>query len=58
MLILTRKHGETIRIGGDIEITILSQKSGQARIGISAPPNVPVHREEIYQRIKDDGHCE
>ena len=58
MLILTRKTGETLRIGDEIEITILSQKGGQTRIGISAPPNVPVHREEVYQRIRDDDNLE
>ncbi len=51
MLILTRKPGETIIIGDDIKVTILSVASKQIRIGIDAPKDVPVHREEIYKRI-------
>jgi len=52
MLILTRKVGESINIGDDITITILGVKGNQVRIGIDAPKDVAVHREEIYQRIK------
>ena len=52
MLILTRKVGETLMIGDEIEVTILSLKGNQVRIGVNAPKNVPVHREEIYDRIK------
>jgi len=51
MLILTRRPGETLRIGDDIEISVLSVKGAQVRIGVTAPRNVPVHREEIYARI-------
>ena len=51
MLILTRKSGERIRIGDDVTITVLRVESGQVRIGIEAPREVPVHREEIYQKI-------
>ena len=58
MLILTRKLGETLRIGDDIELTVLSQKGGQTRIGVTAPPTIPVHREEIYRRIKDEDYRE
>lgn len=52
MLILTRKVGETLCIGDDITVTILSMKGTQIRIGVSAPKDVGVHREEIYLRIK------
>lgn len=51
MLILTRRLGETIRIGDDIEVTVLSVKGASVRIGITAPASVAVHREEIYTRI-------
>jgi len=54
MLILTRRPGEAIRIGDDIEATILGVKGNQIRIGINAPKETPVHREEVYQRIKDE----
>lgn len=54
MLILTRKVGESIRIGDDVEITTLGVKGNQVRIGISAPKHVSVHREEVYERIQDD----
>ena len=52
MLILTRRAGETLVIGNDINVRILSVKGGQVRIGVDAPKDVPVHREEIYQRIQ------
>ena len=52
MLILTRRVGETIVIGDDIAVTILGVKGNQARVGIAAPANVSVHREEIYERIQ------
>ena len=52
MLILTRKVGESINIGDDITITILGGSGQQVRIGINAPKDVAVHREEIYQRIQ------
>lgn len=52
MLILTRRIGEVLRIGDDVSITILGMKGNQVRIGIDAPKDVAVHREEIYQRIK------
>lgn len=54
MLILTRRVGEALKIGDNIDITILSIKGNQVRIGINAPKDVPVHREEIYSRIKDE----
>ncbi|TDV67854.1 carbon storage regulator CsrA [Pseudomonas sp. LP_7_YM] len=52
MLILTRKVGESINIGDDITVTILGVQGSQVRLGINAPKNVSVHREEIYKRIQ------
>ncbi|UDW83595.1 carbon storage regulator CsrA [Pasteurella canis] len=52
MLILTRKVGESLLIGDDISIMILNIRGNQVKIGIKAPKDVSVHREEIYQRIK------
>ena len=52
MLILTRRTGETVMIGNDVTITILGVKGNQVRIGINAPKSIPVHREEVYERIK------
>ena len=52
MLILTRRVGETLMIGDDVTITVLRVKGDEVRIGINAPKAVPVHREEIYERIK------
>ena len=52
MLILTRKVGETLMIGDNIKITVLAVKGNQLRIGIDAPRDVAVNREEIYERIK------
>ena len=52
MLILTRRVGETLMIGNDVTVTILGIKGNQARIGIDAPKNVAVHREEIYKRVQ------
>ncbi|MFT5047036.1 MAG: carbon storage regulator [Porticoccaceae bacterium] len=53
MLILSRRSGEAIRIGDDVTVTILSIKGKQVRIGIDAPTDVSVHREEIYNRIQN-----
>jgi carbon storage regulator len=52
MLILTRRVGETVMIGDDVAVTVLGVKGNQVRVGINAPKNVAVHREEIYERIK------
>ena len=52
MLILTRRVGESVVIGGDVTITVLGVKGNQARIGINAPKEITVHREEIHERIK------
>lgn len=52
MLILTRKVGESLLIGDDVSITILNVRGNQVKIGVKAPKEISVHREEIYQRIK------
>lgn len=52
MLILTRRSGEGLRIGEDIKVVILEVKGNQVRIGIDAPQEIQVHREEVYERIK------
>ncbi len=54
MLILTRRVGETLMVGDDVSITVLGVKGNQVRVGINAPKDIPVHREEIYQRIKGE----
>lgn len=51
MLILTRRVGETVVIGNDVDVTVLGVKGNQVRLGVKAPRDVAVHREEIYQRI-------
>jgi carbon storage regulator len=54
MLILTRRVGETLMIGDEVTVTVLGVKGNQVRIGVNAPKNVSVHREEIYERIKKE----
>ena len=54
MLILTRRVSETLMIGDDVTITVLGVKGNQVRIGVNAPKEVAVHREEIYQRIQNE----
>ena len=55
MLILTRRVGETLMIGDSVTVTILGVKGNQVRVGITAPKDVAVHREEIFQRIGREG---
>jgi carbon storage regulator len=55
MLILTRRMGETLMIGEDVTVTVLGVKGNQVRLGVNAPRNVAVHREEIFARIKTEG---
>ena len=54
MLILTRKAGETIRIGSEIKVQVLEIKGNQIRIGIEAPRNIAVHRQEVYEQIQQE----
>ena len=55
MLILTRRVGETLMVGEDITVTVLGVKGNQVRVGINAPKNIAVHREEIYRKIQKEG---
>ncbi|HSG04548.1 MAG TPA: carbon storage regulator CsrA [Marinobacterium sp.] len=55
MLILTRRVGETLMVGDDVTVTVLGVKGNQVRIGVNAPKDVSVHREEIYLRIQQEG---
>lgn len=52
MLVLSRRHGESLRIGKEVTVTLLAVRGSTVRLGIAAPKHVPVHREEIYERIK------
>jgi carbon storage regulator len=54
MLVLTRKAGESIVIGSDIRVTVLEMQGRQIRLGIEAPPDVSVHRGEVYERIREE----
>ena len=52
MLILSRHLGESVKIGDEVTVTVLGVRGGQVRLGFAAPPNLAVHREEVYERIK------
>jgi carbon storage regulator len=51
MLVLSRRIGESVKIGGDITVTLLAVSGTQARLGIAAPPDIPVHRDEVHRRL-------
>jgi carbon storage regulator len=57
MLVLSRKAGESLRIGGDTIIRVLEVRGGKVRLGFDAPSHVPIHREEVYQRIEASTHA-
>ena len=57
MLILTRRVGETVMIGNDVTVTVLGVKGNQVRVGVNAPRDVAVHREEIFERIKRENEA-
>ncbi len=57
MLVLTRKVGETIRIGDDISIRVVEIQRGQVRFAIEAPRDIPVHREEIYRLVQEENRA-
>ncbi|MEO8309032.1 MAG: carbon storage regulator CsrA [Pseudomonadota bacterium] len=56
MLILTRRVGEAVMIGEEVTVTVLGVKGNQVRIGVNAPKSISVHREEIFERIKNEQH--
>ena len=53
MLVLTRRGGQSLRIGNDITVTVLEDRGRQVRLGIDAPKEIPVHREEVHERLRD-----
>ena len=57
MLILTRRVGETVMVGDDVTVTVLGVKGNHLRVGVNAPRDVAVHREEVYDRIKQQGEA-
>jgi carbon storage regulator len=54
MLILTRRPGESVKIGDDVTVTVLGVRGNQLRLGFTAPQNIAVHREEVYERIRSE----
>ena len=58
MLVLTRRVGETLVVGDDVTFTVLSVRGNQVRVGVDAPRNVPVHRQEIFERIQRERNTE
>lgn len=58
MLILTRRVGETLMVGDEVSVTVLGVKGNQVRIGVNAPKEIAVHREEIYQRIQSEKNAD
>ena len=54
MLVLSRRNGERVRIGEFIEVTVLECRNGRVRLGFSAPPEIPVHREEVFRQLEAD----
>ena len=54
MLVLSRKNGESIRIGDSIKVKVLQVRGGRVRLGVRGPPEVPIHREEVYRRTQSE----
>jgi carbon storage regulator len=53
MLVLSRKNGQRVRIGDDIEVTVLEVQNGRVKLGFSGPPEITIHREEVFRRLED-----
>ena len=53
MLVLSRKQGQSIRIGSEIEVTVLEVRGGRVKLGFTGPSEVPIHREEVFDRVTD-----
>jgi len=56
MLVLSRQRDETIMIGDDVQVTVVDIRGEKVRLGITAPPHIPVHRKEVYEAIQREGH--
>jgi carbon storage regulator len=54
MLVLSRRNGERVRIGQYIEVTVLESQNGRVKLGFTAPPDVPIHREEVFRQIAQE----